>query len=467
MVALRIPNTGRRARTMSTHFITQWETSAMTTHLRWLLLSSLVALPAGQRSAGADDRADPQPERILFSPVEDGRPGRCHILFTPDGRYLLTDRVVGGPTVVSTADWLPRPLMAVDTEGRHLGLLTACFPCTAIVVDADNNRLLAIDPSAPNRQAADLGGYEGLLHRWAAARRTHFLAITERIDRQDGQSLRLSLINLTTGAREVLQEIDIVRSIYQRLHFFDFMDSDRYLVWATGDAVGVWDLNRRSQVAEADLTGAPCRIDHTHRRTLGLSGAAASPTFWICARQNGLFEGRLEDGRIKLESVPARALVANQQEKRPTFRAPHGSLGAHGSSVPSLRYHRACPWNDDRWLVAKTHYYAVFGPSDFSVKVIDVASGRSLISLPSRRSFEPPGNSIAASDAAGLMAIQAPDGTVVVWRREEVERYVNAQRPTSISRIFAAVKAGLTKTLVDEAAAGKPPRSPTSGDAQR
>jgi hypothetical protein len=293
----------------------------------------------------------------------------------------------------------------------------------------------------------------------------------ERVDGLNGRNLRLSLIHLATGARHVLQEVASVRAIQRGLHFVDFMDSDRYLVWVTGDAVGVWDLSKRAKVAEADLIGPPCRMDYVHRRALGLSASATSPAFWICARQDGLFEGRLEDGRIELESVAARAKVTKQREERPTFRGRHGSLGAHGSSVPSLQYHRAFPWNGDRWLVARTRNDAVFGRSVFSVKVIDVASGKSLVSFPGRGFHVPPRSSIAVSDAAGLIAIQAPDGTVGVWRREEIERYVNRQTPpspTSITRVFAAVKAGLMKTFVDEAAAAdEPPTLPSSRDRQR
>jgi hypothetical protein len=84
----------------------------------------------------------------------------------------------------------------------------------------------------------------------------------------------------------------------------------------------------------------------------------------------------------------------------------------------------------------------------------------------------PPRSSIAVSDAAGLIAIQAPDGTVGVWRREEIERYVTRQTPPSlrmITGIFAAVKAGLVKTFVEEAvaAADEPPALPSSRDRQR
>jgi hypothetical protein len=437
-----------------------------------LVLFSLVAVLSGEQPAEGSDRAEPRPERVLFSPDEDGRPGRCHIVFTPDGKFLLTDGIDGGPTAVSTADWSARALVAADADDRRLRLLTASFPRTAIVQDCDNKRLLAVDPSRPNQPPVDLGSCGGRLHRWAAARQTRTLAIMERVDGLDGRNLRLSLINPATGARRVLQEAASVRPPQRGLHFFDFMDSDRYLVWVTGDAVGVWDLSKPAKVAEADLVGHPCRMDDSHRRALGLSASDTSPAFWICARQGGLFEGRLEEGRIELESVPARAKIAKRREKRPTFRGPHGSLGAHGSSVPSLRYHQAFPWHGDRWLVAKTHYYAVFGPNDFSVKVIDIAGGASLVSLPVRGLHMPPWNSVTVSDAAGLMAIQASDGTVRVWRRKEIERYVTRQTSpssTSITRIFAAVKAGIVKTFVEEAvaAADEPPALPPSRDWQR
>jgi hypothetical protein len=54
----------------------------------------------------------------------------------------------GGPTAVSTADWSSRALVAAESEKGRLTLLTACFPCTAIVQNGDNQRLVAIDLSA-------------------------------------------------------------------------------------------------------------------------------------------------------------------------------------------------------------------------------------------------------------------------------------------------------------------------------
>ena len=140
--------------------------------------------------------------------------------------------------------------------------------------------------------------------------------------------------------------------------------------------------------------------------------------------------------------------------------------------MPTLRYHRAFPFNDDRWLVAKTHYFAVFGPNECSVQVIDVASGKSLASLPCGRYFMPPRSSIAVSDAAGLLAIQASDGTVRLWRREDVERYVDTRwaalppSPKSITAIGAAVKVGIAEALAGDAAAADRRQSPPTHDPQ-
>jgi WD40 repeat protein len=392
----------------------------------------LLAVAASERSTVASEKTDPKPERILFSPAKNGRLSLCNLQFTPDGKYLLARGVGDGLTVVSTADWSTRPLTSVDAPYRVQRFLTTCLPCVAIVLGEANGttgarRLLAIDLSATNRSPVDLGEFEGHLVRWGAGRRTDTLAVIERFDERDSRnsSMRLSLVHSATGDRDVVHEVADVRAVHNRQHFVDFMNEDRYLVWITADAVGVWDVAKRTKVAEADLVGRPCNLDFSHRRALGLSASTTGSTFWICARQGGLFEGKLEDDRILLESVPGRAQLAQQRQAKPTFRGPHGSLGAHGSSVPSLRYHRAFPWNDDRWIIAKTHSYAVFGPSDFSVKVIDLATGKQLVSLPSRGTYEPFGSSIATSDTADLLAIQLPDGTVGIWRQEEIERYLS------------------------------------------
>jgi hypothetical protein len=195
---------------------------AMTFRLTGTLSFLLLAVAASERSAAAGEQTGLQPERVLFSPVREGQPKRCHIQFTPDGQYLLVKGVTDGDSVVSAADWSTRPLVTADAADRRPSLLTACFPCTAIVTD---RRLLAIDLSDTKRSPVDLGEVEGHLVRWAAGRSTKTLAVMERFDEPGGINLRLSIVNPTSGERDTLHEVVNVRAIHRRQHFVAFMDA--------------------------------------------------------------------------------------------------------------------------------------------------------------------------------------------------------------------------------------------------